>query len=168
MLIINQIMAEVISKHERNLGALIHASTFSKYIFPFGNFIVPLLLWSANKRDYEFVDHNGREALNFQLSMLLYSIIAGMIGIPFIIGSLPNLFHDGFLDLGSLNELNSLNVHFHGDGGWRLSRAFLPAGITGLVHLTLIVLNIVYSILATVRTADGQLFNYPLSIKFIK
>ena len=168
MLIINQIMAEVISKHERNLGALIHASTFSKYLFPFGNFILPLLLWSANKREYAFVDHNGREALNFQLSMLLYSIIAGMIGIPFIIGSLPNLFHDGFLDFGSLNELNSLNVHFHSDGGWQLSRAFLPAGITGLVHLTLVVVNIVYSVLATVRTADGQMFNYPFSIKFIK
>ena len=161
-------MAEVINKHERNIGALIHASTFSKYLFPFGNFILPLLLWTANKKDYSFVDHNGREALNFQLSMLLYSIIAGLIGIPFIIGSLPNLWHDGFLDFGSLNELNNLNIHWHGDSRWHFGRVFLPAGITGLVHLTLVVLNIVYSILATVRTADGQIFNYPFSIKFIK
>ena len=161
-------MAEVVSKHERNLGALIHGSTFSKYFVPFGNFILPLPRWSANKREYAFVDHNGREALNFQMSLFLYSVIAGMIGIPFIIGSLPNLFHDGFLDFGSLHELNNLNIHFHGDGSWRMSRVFLPAGITGLVHLILVVINIVYSIQATVKTADGQLYRYPLSIKFIK
>ncbi|MGB5499707.1 MAG: DUF4870 domain-containing protein, partial [Maribacter sp.] len=74
-------MTDTLSKHERNLSAIIHASTFSKFFIPFGNFIIPLVLWSANKKEYEFVDYNGKQALNFQISILLYSIILGIVSI---------------------------------------------------------------------------------------
>lgn len=78
-------MATTITKHERNLSAIIHASMFSKYFIPFGNFILPLILWTANKKQHEFVDYNGKQSLNFQISMLLYSIVAGLITIPFLL-----------------------------------------------------------------------------------
>ena len=90
-------MATTLTKHERNLSAIIHASTFSKYFIPFGNFIFPLILWTANKKEYEFVDYNGKQALNFQISMLLYSIVASLITIPFFIGFLPDLFDWNFV-----------------------------------------------------------------------
>jgi len=48
-------MTETLTKHERNLAAVIHASTFSKFFIPFGNFILPLVLWTANKNENEFV-----------------------------------------------------------------------------------------------------------------
>ena len=35
-------MTETLTKHERNLAAIIHASTLTKYFIPFGNF--PLAL----------------------------------------------------------------------------------------------------------------------------
>jgi len=35
------------TSHQKNLSTFIHLSTFSKWIFPFGNFIAPLILWSA-------------------------------------------------------------------------------------------------------------------------
>ena len=81
-------MTETLTKHERTLSAVIHASTFSKFFIPFGNFIIPLVLWTANKKKYTFVDYNGKQALNFQISLLLYSIILGIISIPFLIGFL--------------------------------------------------------------------------------
>jgi len=160
-------MTETLTKHERNLSALIHASTFSKFFLPFGNFIIPLVLWTANKKEYEFVDYNGKQALNFQISLLLYSIMAGIISIPFFIGFLPNIFDFNFFGLHSLNNYNNLDINFDSAdfafGSW-----LVPLGITGLLQGALFVVNVVYTILATIKTNEGEVFEYPLTIKFIK
>lgn len=160
-------MTNTLSKHERNLSSLIHASTFSKYFFPFGNFIIPLILWTANKKEYGFVDHNGKQALNFQISMLLYSIVLGIVSVPFFIGLLPNLFDLGHFGLNHLSNFNNLNISFDSDD-FRFGTWWLPLGIAGLAQGALFVVNIVYTILATIRTNEGQTFNYPITIKFIK
>lgn len=160
-------METALTKHERNLSALIHASTFSKFFIPFGNFIIPLVLWTANKQDYKFVDHNGKQALNFQISILLYSIILGVISIPFFIGFLPDFLDFGVFGFDSLNNYNNLNISFNSDN-FRFGSWLLPIGIAGLVQAALFVVNIVYTILATIRTNEGQTFNYPITIKFIK
>lgn len=160
-------MESTLTKHERNLSALIHASTFSKFFFPFGNFIIPLVLWTANKKEYNFVDHNGKQALNFQISLLLYSIILGIISVPFFIGFFPDLFDFGHFGFDHLNNFNNLSLHFDSDD-FRFGRWLLPVGIAGLAHGALFVVNIVYTILATIRTNEGQTFNYPLTINFIK
>ncbi len=160
-------MESTLTKHERNLSALIHASTFSKFFIPFGNFILPLVLWTANKKEYAFVDHNGKQALNFQISILLYSIILGIISVPFFIGFFPEIFDFDHFGLHSLNNFNNLNIHFDSDD-FRFGRWLLPIGIAGLMQGALFVINIVYTILATIRTNEGQTFNYPITIKFIK
>lgn len=160
-------MATTLTKHERNLSAIIHASTFSKYFIPFGNFIVPLILWMSNKKQYDFVDYNGKQALNFQISMLLYSIVAGLITIPFFIGSLPHIFDWDVFGFHHLSDLNNLNIHIDSDD-FRFGRLFWPVGIAGVIQVGLAIVNIVYSILATIRTNEGQYFKYPLTIKFIK
>ncbi len=157
-------MTESLSKHERNLAAAIHASTFSKFFIPFGNFIIPLVLWTANKNEHEFVDYNGKQALNFQISLLLYAIVMGMISIPFFIGFLPEFFE---FDPFGLRNLNNFNINFH-DNDFRFGKWLLPVGIAGLVQGALFIVNIVYTILATLRTNEGQTFEYPLTIKFIK
>ena len=160
-------MATTLTKHERNLSAIIHASTFSKYFIPFGNFILPLILWTANKKEYAFVDYNGKQALNFQISMLLYAVLASLITIPFFIGYLPDLFDGNFFGLHRLSDLNNLNIHISSDD-FRFGRLFWPVGISGILHAGLVVVNIVYTILATIRTNEGEEFRYPFTIKFIK
>ena len=160
-------MATLLTKHERNLSAIIHASTFSKYFVPFGNFIFPLILWTANKNEHEFVDYNGKQALNFQISMLLYSIIAGLISIPFFIGFWPDVFDGDFFGFHRLSDLNNLNIHISSDD-FKFGRFFWPVGITGILQAGLVVVNVVYSILATIRTNEGERFKYPFTIKFIK
>ncbi|MGI9546356.1 MAG: DUF4870 domain-containing protein [Flavobacteriaceae bacterium] len=160
-------MTESLTKHERNLSAVIHASTLSKFFIPFGNFILPLVLWLANRNENAYIDHNGKQALNFQISLLLYSIVIGMISIPFFLGFLPNIFEGGVLNLRDFNEFNNINFHFNGD--WlRFGRLLWPIGISGMLQLALFVINIVYTILATIRTNEGQVFRYPITIKFIK
>ena len=44
-----------------------------------GGVIGPLVLWQIKKDEYPFVDEQGKEALNFQISMLLYCIVAGVL-----------------------------------------------------------------------------------------
>jgi len=160
-------MEHTLSKHERNLSAIIHASTFSRFLIPFGNFILPLVLWTANKKDYAFVDHNGKQALNFQISLLLYSIIAGLISIPFLIGFLPDLFNFTHFGFDGLERFNSLNLQIDSDN-FRFDRWIWPLGFAGLIHAALFIVNIIYTILATIRTNEGQTFTYPLTINFIK
>ncbi|UCD60877.1 MAG: DUF4870 domain-containing protein [Flavobacteriaceae bacterium] len=160
-------MTETLTKHERNLSAVIHASTLSKYFIPFGNFLLPLVLWIGNKKEHSFVDYNGKQALNFQISLLLYSIILGVITVPFVLGFLPGIFEGGLLNIHDYNEFNNINFHFLGENlrfGWWL----WPIGITGMLQVALFVINIVYTILATLRTNEGQYFKYPITINFIK
>jgi uncharacterized protein len=160
-------MESTLTKHERNLSAIIHASTFSKYFIPFGNFILPLILWTANKKEHAFVDYNGKQALNFQISMLLYSIITGLITIPFFIGFWPDLFDWDLFGFHRLSDINNLNIHIDSDD-FRFGRLFWPVGISGVFQVGLAVVNIVFTILATIRTNEGEYFKYPFTIKFIK
>lgn len=72
------------AKSQQTTASLIHLSTLSKYFIPFANFIAPLIIWTFNK-DKEFVDEHGRQAINFQLSILVYALLIGLICIPFIL-----------------------------------------------------------------------------------
>lgn len=160
-------MTTTLTKHERNLSALIHASMFTKYFIPLGNFILPLILWLTNRNQFAFVDHNGKQALNFQISILLYSILLAMFSVPFFIGALPLLFDGNLGDFPNFDGRAPWNFHF--DGDWLAWGSFFwPMGILGLGQLALALWNIVYSILATIRTQEGENFQYPLTIKFIK
>ena len=160
-------MATTLTKHERNLSAIIHASTFSKWFIPFGNFILPLILWTANKKEHKFVDYNGKQALNFQMSMLLYSIVSGLISIPFFIGFWPDVFDWDFFGIHRLSDFNDINISISSDD-FKFGRFFWPVGISGVIQVGLAIVNIVYTILATIRTNEGETFRYPLTIKFIK
>jgi len=44
-----------------------------------GCVIAPLIIWQMKKEEGPFVDENGKEALNFQISMLIYGVVAGLL-----------------------------------------------------------------------------------------
>ncbi|MCM4169129.1 hypothetical protein KCTC52924_00104 [Arenibacter antarcticus] len=157
-------MTKTLSKHQKNLSAIIHAATFSKYVIPFGNFIVPLILWTAYRNDHQFIDQNGKQVLNFQISLLLYSFVIGILTVPFFLGFLPNIFHHGLFNLNHINEFNGLNFNFSVDQ----FKFLWPLGIAGFALVGLFIVNIVYTILGTIRTSEGINFKYPITINFIK
>jgi len=45
----------------------------------FGSVIGPLIIWQIKKDEFEFVDEQGKEALNFQISILIYAIVSGLL-----------------------------------------------------------------------------------------
>ena len=159
-------MESTLTKHERNLAAMVHASSFSKFFIPFGNFIIPLVLWTANKKDSALVDYSGKQVLNFQISLLLYSIVLGIISIPLLVGFFPDLLDSSLFGLNHLNDYNNLNIDF--SETFMFSSWLFPLGVAGLAHGALFVVNIVYTILAVIKTNEGQEFSYPITIKFLK
>ena len=76
-----------LTESERNWSMLCHLSAFAGFIFPFGGIIGPLICWLTRKDESEWVNINGMNSLNFQISMLLYITLA--IPLCFILVGFP-------------------------------------------------------------------------------
>ena len=73
-------MVEKDDKEARMYGMLCHLSALSMFVgVPFGNIIGPLVIWLLKKEEYAYVDAQGKESLNFQISMTIYMIISGFM-----------------------------------------------------------------------------------------
>lgn len=56
-------------------GMACHLAALAGFLgFPFGSLLGPLVVWLATRDRYTFADDQGKEALNFQLSILLYTL----------------------------------------------------------------------------------------------
>jgi uncharacterized Tic20 family protein len=44
-----------------------------------GSIIAPLVIWQIKKDGSEFLDRHGKEAVNFQISILIYALVAGLL-----------------------------------------------------------------------------------------
>lgn len=85
----------------RTWAAFCHASALLGVFIHFpGHVIPPLILWLLKRDESPEIDAHGKEAVNFQLSMLLYNIIAGVFCIILI----------GFVFLAVLWVLNAVLV----------------------------------------------------------
>ena len=111
------------TQSERDWAMFCHLSAFAGYFFPFGSIVGPVICWISRKDESEWVNINGKASLNFQISILLYTVL--LIPLCFIIVGIPLL-------------------------------------------VTLLVLEFVCIILASIRSAKGEVFKYPLSIPFLQ
>ncbi|MBB72479.1 MAG: hypothetical protein CMF50_08785 [Legionellales bacterium] len=61
-----------------NTASICHFSVLLNLILPipFLNIILPLIVWSMKKNMDEFIDYHGKEAINFQISILIYTILS--------------------------------------------------------------------------------------------
>jgi uncharacterized Tic20 family protein len=90
---------------------------------PFGNVLGPLVMWLVKREEIPFVDECGKEAVNFQISMTIYTIVAGLLLFAAI----------GFI--------------------------LLPA---------ILIMNLVFTIIASIQAGEGRNYQYPLTIRIIK
>ena len=111
------------SSEVRNWSVLCHASALAGLFFHVLGFVLgPLIVWLIKRGESPEIDANGKEALNFQISMLIYHAIAlalclVLIGIPILIAV------------------------------W--------------------VADIVFIIIASVKTSQGEVYRYPFTIRFL-
>ena len=74
-----------------------HLAALIGFVIPFGSFIGPLVVWQMKKAEMPFVDEQGKEALNFQITVaialvvcfVLSFILIGLLLLPIVgIGAL--------------------------------------------------------------------------------
>ncbi|MDG1271730.1 MAG: DUF4870 domain-containing protein [Flavobacteriaceae bacterium] len=68
----------------RQLIVLMHLAQLIDLLTGVGGLIVPLVIWSVKKEEVYQLDRHGKQIINFQLSMILYSLIA--IPLVFLLG----------------------------------------------------------------------------------
>lgn len=108
---------------DRNWAMIIHLSAFSGYIIPFGGLLGPLIIWLTKRNQHAFIEHHGKEAVNFCISLLIYFIASFLLCFVLV----------GFLFL-----------------------------------FALAIMDIILTIISAIKASDGEKYQYPLAIRFIK
>ena len=66
-----------ISKEARMWAMICHLAGLVGMLIPgTGNIVAPLVVWQIKKEDSPFIDEQGKEAVNFQISISLYLLIS--------------------------------------------------------------------------------------------
>ncbi|MCZ7558375.1 MAG: DUF4870 domain-containing protein [Bacteroidia bacterium] len=125
-------------------GMLCHLAVFAGFLVPFGNIFGPLTVWLMKRDSIPEVMEHGKESLNFQISITLYSIVGVVVVIAALLGSAAQSV-TGDPDVEVL--------------------LFTGAWILGF--LLIAVLELIFVIVATVRASRRESYRYPLSIRFI-
>jgi uncharacterized Tic20 family protein len=121
---------------ERILALLCHLGGL------FTGFVMPLVLWLVKKAESPFVDHHGKEALNFQIFLMLpVFLLLGAGGVVMVAAV-----------LGALDTMT----------------AILGGVVCTLVFAVLALYETVITIIASVAAYRGQSFRYPLTLRFIR
>ncbi|MCF6297310.1 MAG: DUF4870 domain-containing protein [Flavobacteriaceae bacterium] len=129
------------NKRDYSTAFLLHLSAFFGYVFPFGGVIAPMVIWELKKDESDFINQTGKEVINFNLSFLLYTFVLGISIFPFAFRSFfSELYH---FDLFGIISMVSL------------------IGVLGVIRFVLI-------ITAATKINQGEIYTYPLTIKFIK
>lgn len=76
-----------VNSEERTMSMLCHLSALAMFFIPFGSIIGPLVVWLIKKDQYVEVDRQGKDALNFHISMLIYIVVSAFL-IIFLVGIL--------------------------------------------------------------------------------
>jgi uncharacterized Tic20 family protein len=101
---------------------LCHLSALAGVIVPFANLVGPLIVWLTKRNEIPEVDVEGKEALNFQISMTIYFLVSAVLTVVII--GLPMMVAVGLFDL-------------------------------------------VMTIVASVKSSQGVVYRYPLTIRLI-
>ncbi len=65
-----------LSSEVKNWAMICHLAALLGFVPPFiGVVLGPLAVWLVKGKEHPFIDENGKESLNFQISILIYSAI---------------------------------------------------------------------------------------------
>ncbi|WP_093368217.1 DUF4870 domain-containing protein [Psychroflexus sediminis] len=71
-----EVYQDPILREDRQMLLFAHLSQLLNLFTGFGGFIVPLIIWLTQKDKIEHMDEQGKQILNFQLTMLLAALVA--------------------------------------------------------------------------------------------
>ena len=68
----------MLRNEDKTWGMACHLAALAGLVIPFGNIIGPLVVWLMKKNESAFIDDQGKESLNFQISASIYMLVAAM------------------------------------------------------------------------------------------
>ena len=117
---------------------------------PFLNILAPLIIWLWKKSKFPWVDLQGRESLNFQLSLIIYSLVVIFISLLLVvITCVINLIINR-----STNHVDSVF-------------SILSSILFGLIFLVATLQSILVPFAAW-KAYKGQHYRYPFTIRFLQ
>ena len=80
-----------------------------------GGIIAPLIIWQIKKDEHPFVDEQGKEAVNFQISILIYELVAGLL-VLLCVGAVllfaVMIFNIVFLVIAAIKANDGFHYHY--------------------------------------------------------
>jgi uncharacterized Tic20 family protein len=67
------------TQEQKTWGMLAHLASFAGLIIPLGNILGPLVVWLVKKDTMPFVDDQGKEALNFNITVFIAVLVSGLL-----------------------------------------------------------------------------------------
>lgn len=117
---------------------------------PFLNIVGPLIIWLWKKTQDPWIDFQGKESLNFQLSLTVYTLIVIVISL--------------FMLLTTCGVAVTTNVTSkHIEIIFNSLLAILAILVSLLTGVQLILVNF-----AAMRAYKGQHYRYPFTIRFLR
>ncbi|RKQ89030.1 DUF4870 domain-containing protein [Brockia lithotrophica] len=141
-------------QEERQWATGVHLAHIAGYIIffiPFFGLAATFGLWYWRKEDSDFFNDQGKEALNFQITISL-----ALLAITFL-----TVITTGMWSVGSLVILGA-NDYVYGTGLYQI--ALMWNILRYLVNL----FNIVFSIIAAVQASKGIRYRYPINLRLVK
>ena len=101
---------------ERQWGALTHASALLGILLPMALVLGPMIIWMIKRNESPFLDAQGKEAVNFQLTILVTSFIfillAGITKVFFAISAAVLAVGMIFAAVAALNIYKGKDYHY--------------------------------------------------------
>lgn len=149
------------TSNTKNVAALIHLSTLTQYFIPFGNYIFPILLWSIHKKGNQCIDDNGKQVINFQLSLLLYTLLLILLSVFIVLFIASNTIDIQSIIHNDSFNMNTMNIT-------NLSGLAILIIIGTLIFIFIKLFEFLLILYATIKTYNNEKFKYPFTIRFIK
>jgi uncharacterized protein len=147
-------------QQDQNLAMWMHLGPLLAYLanfmvpVPFLSLVVMLVIFFSHRDKQGIVRENGRESLNFQLTLALIWIVFFIVAALFMGSFIVDMFQSAYA--GEEPDL------FTG-----LSVAFGVFPLIGIVLLIWLV-SVILMVIGTIRAKDGKVYRYPLTIGFVR
>ena len=73
-----------LTQEEKNQALACHLLSLTGLVVPFGGLIGPLVMWLVKRDESAFVDAHGKEAVNFNITMMIAFFVAFLSMFVFI------------------------------------------------------------------------------------
>ena len=104
-----------IPQDAKTWAMICHLSAIVGFIVPFGNIVAPLIIWQLKKNEFPFVDEQGKEALNFQISITIYLIVSALlvlIAIGILLLIVIGIMSLVLIIIAAINASNGTSYHY--------------------------------------------------------